>query len=172
MFFKKLDDRWAKSPTTEKRGSNELMHFARQNEYKWECCQLQLPTVWNGGCALNNRTCVWRMVVLHNEHCVCSLHPIIVYPLPRVSCIEVLLLLVRGSGLDKVLILYRKQMGKNWDVCTPNIFSIIRSMFGEEENDWVSERAREGKEKHNFDNCLFFPLLALLYYYIAAASSF
>ena len=53
----------------------------------------------------------------------------------RVSCIEVLLLLVRGSGLDKVLILYRKQMGKNWDVCTPNIFSIIRSMFGEEEND-------------------------------------
>ena len=33
-------------------------------------------------------------------------------------------------------------------VCTPNIFSIIRStMFGE-----------RGKEKHNFDNCLFFPL--------------
>ena len=39
-------------------------------------------------------------------------------------------------------------------VCTPNIFSIIRStMFGERER----ERER-GKEKHNFDNCLFFPL--------------
>ena len=99
-----------------------MLSTAASNSVEW-----RLP-------ALNNRTCVWRMVVLHNEHCVCSLHPIIVYPLPRVSCIEVLLL-VRGSGLDKVLILYRKQMGKNWDVCTPNIFSIIRSMFGEEENE-------------------------------------
>ena len=93
----------------------------------------------------------------------------ILYVVPATrTCIEVLLL-VRGSGLDKVLILYRKQMGKNWDVCTPNIFSIIRSMFGEEESERVSEREREGKEKHNFDNCLFFPLLALA---LAAASSF
>ena len=46
----------------------------------------------------------------------------------------------------------RKQMGKNWDVFVHQTSSQLFVRLCLE-----SER---GKEKHNFDNCLFFPLPA------------
>ena len=73
----------------------------------------------------------------------------------RVSCIEVLLLLVRGSGLDKVLILYRKQMGKKLG-CLYTKHLLNYSFYVWRRRERVSERAR-GKRETQFWQLFIFP---------------